>query len=131
MDAPRCCVIIRTSASPAASQPSQTAFYSDGGGKAAAILRPVTGADRVARLLAAIFAKFHTSGIRVERAEVNGQPGAKFVDRDDRVVGVFALDTAEGRVRCVRSVVNPEKLGHLGPISDYLTAPLRRRRGVS
>jgi len=62
------------------------------------------------------------------RVEVNGQPGAKLVDANDRVVGVWSLDTAEGRVQCVRSVVNPEKLRHLGPVSDLLTLPLRRRR---
>jgi RNA polymerase sigma-70 factor (ECF subfamily) len=88
----------------------------------------VTGADRVARLLAGIFAKFKSGGIRVVRVEVNGQPGAKLVDRDDRVVSVWSLDAAEGRVQCVRSVVNPDKLRHLGPVSDLLTSPIRRRR---
>lgn len=43
------------------------------------------------------------AGIRLVRVEVNGQPGAKFVDQRDRVVGVFALDIAEGKVECVRS----------------------------
>jgi RNA polymerase sigma-70 factor (ECF subfamily) len=88
----------------------------------------VLGADHVARLLAGIFARFASTGIRVVPVEVNGQPGAKFVDRDDRVVGVLSLDTAFGRVHCVRSVVNPEKLRHLGPVSDLLTRPLRCRR---
>jgi RNA polymerase sigma-70 factor (ECF subfamily) len=59
---------------------------------------------------------------------INGQPGAKLVDANDRVVGVWSLDTAEGRVQCVRSVVNPEKLRHLGPVSDLLALPIRRRR---
>jgi RNA polymerase sigma-70 factor (ECF subfamily) len=103
-------------------------FYGDGGGKAAAFTRPVSGADRVARLLAGVFAKFTSAGIRIVRVEVNGQPGAKLVDGSDRVVGVWSLDTADGRVQCVRSVVNPEKLRHLGPVSDLLTLPIRRRR---
>jgi len=106
---------------------ADAAFYGDGGGKAVAFTRPVRGADRVARLVAGIFAKFQSAGIRMVRVEVNGQPGAKLVDGNDRVVGVWALDAAEGRVQCVRSVVNPEKLGHLGPVSDLLTGPLRRR----
>jgi RNA polymerase sigma-70 factor, ECF subfamily len=107
---------------------SDAAFYGDGGGKAAAFTHPVTGADRVARLVTGIFARFASAGIRMVRVEVNGRPGAKFVDGGDRVVGVWSLDSAEGRVECVRSVVNPEKLGHLGPVSDLLTEPLRRRR---
>jgi RNA polymerase sigma-70 factor (ECF subfamily) len=107
-------------------------FYGDGGGKAAAFTRPVTGRDRVARLLAGVVAKFAPAGIRIVRAEVNGQPGAKLVDANDRVVGVWSLDTSEGRVQCVRSVVNPEKLRHLGPVSDLLTLPIRgRRQGAS
>ena len=86
----------------------------------------------MARVLAGIFGKFGSAGIRMVRVEVNGQPGAKFVDGSDRVVGVWSLDTAEGRVQCVRSVVNPEKLRHLGPVSDLLTLPIRpRRHGAS
>ena len=106
---------------------ADAAFYGDGGGKAAAFTRPVTGADRVARLVAGVFAKFKPSGIRVVPVEVNGQPGAKLVDRQERVVGVWSVETAAGRVQCVRSVVNPDKLRHLGPVSDLLTRPIRRR----
>jgi RNA polymerase sigma-70 factor, ECF subfamily len=107
---------------------ADAAFYGDGGGKAVAFTRPVLGADRVARLLAGTFAKFAGAGIRVVRVEVNGQPGAKLVDGGGGVVAVWSLEAAEGRVQCVHSVVNPEKLGHLGPVSDLLTGPLRRRR---
>jgi len=70
---------------------TDAAFYGDGGGKAAAFTRPVAGADRVARLLSGVFAKFKSAGIRIVRAEVNGQPGAKFVDASDRLVGVWSL----------------------------------------
>jgi RNA polymerase sigma-70 factor, ECF subfamily len=110
---------------------AEAAFYGDGGGKAVAYTRPVIGADRVARLLAGIFAKLRSTGMRLVRVEVNGQPGAKIVDARGRLVGVWSLETAEGRVQCVRSVVNPEKLKHLGPVSDVLTEPMRRRPGTS
>src|SRR3989442_6351466 len=110
---------------------ADAAFYGDGGGKVAAVTRPVVGADRVGRLLAGGFGKFEAAGIRLVRVEVNGQPGAKIVDQRDRVVSVIALDTAEGRVQCVRSVVNPEKLRHLGPVSDLLTWPVRPRSPCS
>jgi RNA polymerase sigma-70 factor, ECF subfamily len=103
-------------------------FYGDGGGKAAAFPRPVRGSDRVARLLAGLFAKFEPAGIRIVPVEVNGQPGAKLLDAHDRLVGVWSLEAAEGRVQCVRSVVNPEKLRHLGPVSDLLRLPIRGRR---
>jgi len=104
---------------------ADAAFYGDGGGNAVAFVRPVLGADRVSRLLAGVFSKFEAVGARIERVEVNGQPGAKILDSSDRVFVVWSLDTADGKVQCVRSVVNPEKLRHLGPVSELLTRPLR------
>jgi RNA polymerase sigma-70 factor (ECF subfamily) len=102
-------------------------FYGDGGGKVAAFTRPVAGADRVSRLLAGVFAKLGGAGARIEPAEVNGQPGAKLLDREGRVFTVWALDIADGRVQCVRSVANPDKLRHLGPVSELLVRPLYPR----
>ena len=61
------------------------------------------------------------------RADINGQPGAKMLDSEGRIVSVVSLDIESGAVRCVRSVVNPDKLRHLGPVSDLLTRPLRPR----
>jgi RNA polymerase sigma-70 factor (ECF subfamily) len=36
------------------------------------------------------------------------------------VVGVMALDIADGRVQGIRSIVNPDKLGHIGPVADWI-----------
>jgi hypothetical protein len=57
-------------------------------------------------------------GVAVRRVEVNGQPGAMLLDPEGRLVGVMALDVAEGQVQAVSSVVNPDKLRHLGPLAD-------------
>jgi RNA polymerase sigma-70 factor (ECF subfamily) len=57
-------------------------------------------------------------GARFELAQVNGQPGAVTYDGQDRVINVFALDIADGRVQMIRSVLNPDKLHHLGPVSE-------------
>jgi len=46
-------------------------------------------------------------------AEINGQPGALFLDADDRAVAAGSLDIADGRVQTVHAVSNPEKLAHL------------------
>jgi RNA polymerase sigma-70 factor, ECF subfamily len=40
---------------------------------------------------------------------------------------VFALDVADGVVQTVRSVINPDKLRHLGPVAD-VRAMLRAHR---
>jgi RNA polymerase sigma-70 factor (ECF subfamily) len=90
----------------------------DGGGKAPAFARSVLGADNVARVLASIFPVLARIDARVEPREVNGQPGAILRDRDGNVVSTLTLDVLGGRIQTIRSVVNPDKLGHLGPVAD-------------
>jgi RNA polymerase sigma-70 factor (ECF subfamily) len=90
----------------------------DAGGKAPALSRAVVGADKVARLLAAIFSRLARVGVTLEECEVNGQPGAILRDREGRVAFTFALDVLGGQIQTVRSVANPDKLRHLGPVAD-------------
>jgi RNA polymerase sigma-70 factor (TIGR02957 family) len=90
----------------------------DGGGKAQAMRTPLLGRDRVARFILGLYRRFGSLGARNELAWVNGQPGAVSYDAQGRVIAVLALDVADGMVQAVRSVVNPDKLGHLGPVSD-------------
>jgi RNA polymerase sigma-70 factor (ECF subfamily) len=51
--------------------------------------------------------------------EVNGGPGALLLDAKDRLLGVVALEIAGGQVTSVNSIVNPDKLMHLGPVGDF------------
>jgi RNA polymerase sigma-70 factor (ECF subfamily) len=67
-------------------------------------------------------------GLAFQMAQVNGQPGAVIRDGESKVISVMALDIAEGRVQGIRSVVNPDKLRHLGPVADTYEL-LRRRDG--
>jgi len=90
----------------------------DGGGKAPALARSVIGADNVARVLASIFPVLARIDARVEPHDVNGQPGAILRDRDGKVGGTLTLDVLGGRIQSIRLVVNPDKLGHLGPVAD-------------
>jgi RNA polymerase sigma-70 factor (ECF subfamily) len=90
----------------------------DGGGKAPALARAVVGADRVARVLGTNYPLLARIGSIVEPQDVNGQPGAIIRDRDGQVVGTMAIDILDGRIQTVRSVVTPDKLGHLGPLAD-------------
>jgi nucleoside-diphosphate-sugar epimerase len=39
------------------------------------------------------------------------------------VVGVVELDVADGVVQTIRAVVNPDKLRHIGPVSDMARLP--------
>jgi RNA polymerase sigma-70 factor (ECF subfamily) len=92
--------------------------YGDGGGKVPSALRPIFGRDQAARLLLGLGRQGRGLGVTFRPTEVNGQPGAMFFDPSDRLIAVWALDIADGQVQTVRSVTNPEKLGHLGPLAD-------------
>jgi RNA polymerase sigma-70 factor, ECF subfamily len=88
--------------------------HGDGGGKAPAILRPLSGRERVARLFAGFGAFSQRLGVRrVRYAEVNGQPGALYLDADGHPVAVVSLGIADGLVQAVHAVTNPDKLRHL------------------
>ena len=92
--------------------------YGDSGGTRPSWPRPITGRDKVGRLLLGLSAQVRTVGVAFRPAQVNGQPGAVFVDRDGNLVSVMALDIADGQVRTVRSVISRDKLRHLGPLAD-------------
>jgi RNA polymerase sigma factor (sigma-70 family) len=98
-------------------------LHGDGGGKAQAIGKPVAGRQRVMRLLVVGLRRGRTLGASLRLAWVNGQPGAVMYDAEGRVVGVVELDVADGVVQAIRSVVNPDKLGHIGPVSDVARLP--------
>jgi RNA polymerase sigma-70 factor (TIGR02957 family) len=103
-------------------------LHGDGGGKAPALAHAVHGRTRVARTLKAwLGAGTRIGGFTMRREEVNGQPGAMFFDREGGLISVMILDVAEGQIQGVSSIVNPDKLRHLGPVAD-LRALLRERR---
>jgi RNA polymerase sigma factor (sigma-70 family) len=92
----------------------------DGGGKVPALARSLYGRDVVTRTLRAwtrLWARVPALSIR--QVEVNGEPGAMFLDGRGQVVGVWALEIDGGRIRSINSIVNPEKLTHLGPVGDF------------
>ena len=90
----------------------------DGGGKAPPFARAIAGAGNVARVLASNFPWLVRIEVTLEPHEVNGQPGAIFRDRDGKVLITLALDVLDGRIQTIRSVINPDKLGHVGPVAD-------------
>ena len=91
----------------------------DGGGRAPALARPLHGRARVARtLLAWMKATVRFGGVSLRPVEVNGQPGAMSFDQEGRLINVLALDIVDGQIQAIRSVVNPDKLRHLGPLAD-------------
>lgn len=90
----------------------------DGGGKAPQWGRGIIGAENVARVLTSTFPWFVRIGGKLEPHEVNAHPGAIFRDRDNRVLNTWTLDVLDGRIQTIRTVINPDKLGHVGPVAD-------------
>ncbi|HEX6453189.1 MAG TPA: RNA polymerase sigma-70 factor [Trebonia sp.] len=90
----------------------------DSGGKAPQLARAVIGADKVARVLVSVFPWLVRIDVTLEPHEVNGQLGAIFRDRDGKVLSTLTLDVLSGQIQAIRSVQNPDKLAHLGPVAD-------------
>ena len=102
-------------------------LYGDGGGKVPALARMLRGRARVARTIAAWGRQGHKlAGVTQRRVEINGQPGALLFDAEGKVLSALALEIFDGRVQSVRSVVNPDKLRHLGEVAD-MRAVLKTR----
>jgi RNA polymerase sigma-70 factor (ECF subfamily) len=90
----------------------------DGGGKVPALARSLRGRARVARTLGAwIKLGARIPGATLREVEVNGGPGALLLDGDERLIAVWALEIRHGQIQAVSSIVNPDKLAHLGPLS--------------
>jgi RNA polymerase sigma-70 factor (TIGR02957 family) len=92
----------------------------DGGGKAPALARTMRGRNRVARTLINWFRLgARVPGVSLRRVEVNGGPGALFLDPQQRLIAVCALDIADGQIMSINTIANPDKLVHLGPVGDF------------
>jgi RNA polymerase sigma-70 factor (ECF subfamily) len=88
-------------------------LWSDGGGKVAAAPYPIHGPESVARFLLGVL-RTVPPGFFARPTQVNGEPGVVgYVD--GHPTSVVALDIADGRLRGVRIVVNPEKLRAVPP----------------
>jgi RNA polymerase sigma-70 factor (ECF subfamily) len=98
----------------------QVILYSDGGGKAAAALNPITGPDHVARFLIGAIQMSVPVGVTMRFAQVNGQPGVVYLRPDGRAGCVLTLDVVEGRLRNIYVVTNPEKLANFPAPPQFL-----------
>ncbi len=96
----------------------EAVVHGDGGGKVPQWYAPIVGADKVARLFAQMGRQSETLGATFELRHINGQPGAIFRGPHGGVFSVMSIEVVDGRVATIRSVVNPDKLGHLGPVES-------------
>jgi RNA polymerase sigma-70 factor (ECF subfamily) len=100
------------------------ALHGDGGGKVRAMAQPLFGRHKVARTILGWMRVLEgIEGSSMRQADVNGHPGAVGRDGRQRVLFVLSLDIADGHIHGIRSIVNPDKLRHLGTVSDLLPTP--------
>jgi RNA polymerase sigma-70 factor (TIGR02957 family) len=92
----------------------------DGGGKVPALAHTLRGRTPVARTLVN-WARLgeRLQGMSLRPLEVNGGPGALYLDAQQRLIAVLALDIAGRQITGINAIVNPDKLAHLGPVGDF------------
>src|SRR3984893_736757 len=86
-------------------------FLGDGGGVKQAVLRPIVGADSVARVLASGLGRIAATA-SLQPAQVNGYP-ALILRLDGEIDTVIAVRIDDGLITGLYAVRNPEKLSHM------------------
>jgi RNA polymerase sigma-70 factor (TIGR02957 family) len=99
----------------------------DGGGKVPSLARTLRGRSRVARTLINWARLPARAPLSLRSVEVNGGPGALYLDAQQRLIAVVALEIAGGEITSINAIANPDKLAHLGPVGDF-TSLLRSAR---
>src|SRR5262245_48700157 len=100
----------------------------DGDGKVPALARSLHSRTRVARTLIDWARRgARLPGVSLRPVEVNGGPGALWLDPHKRLIAVVALDIAGGQITSISAILNPDKLARLGPVADFtsLLGPAR------
>jgi RNA polymerase sigma-70 factor (ECF subfamily) len=83
-------------------------LYGDGGGKALAVINPLTGPDRIIRFLLGLRRKY-PGQYEFRPTTVNGSPGFRLV-REGHLIGISAFEILEGRIKAIYNLLNPDKL---------------------
>jgi RNA polymerase sigma-70 factor (TIGR02957 family) len=91
----------------------------DGGGKAPALAQTLRGRTRVAgTLIEWLSLDSRLPSLSFRPTEINGGPGTLIFDAQQRLVGVVGLNVADGEIKSIGSIANPDKLRHLGPVGN-------------
>jgi RNA polymerase sigma-70 factor (ECF subfamily) len=69
------------------------------------------------------------AGVSAREVEVNAQPGITVLDPCGALINAMTVDVVDGGVQVLRSVINPDKLVHLGPLADVAALLKQHKRG--
>jgi RNA polymerase sigma-70 factor (ECF subfamily) len=93
---------------------AETATWtSDGGGKARAALKVVRGRERVVRFVMGVLAR-HTDKFSFSPVTVNNEAGLAIRTLDGTLFSVISARTDGARILDMFTVLNPDKLPHIG-----------------
>lgn len=102
---------------------SDVVLYSDGGGRAAAALNPIYGADKVIRFGLGVMRKFAPAeGFALELTDINGAPGYLLRTREG-VHTALTMEFDNDLISAIYLVRNPDKLGRISRPSSALSLP--------
>jgi RNA polymerase sigma-70 factor (ECF subfamily) len=89
--------------------------YTDGGGKVAAALNPIYGADKIARFILGLARKFYAGAeLASTMVDINGRPGM-LLRTDGEFFGAVTIESDGSRISALYVVRNPDKLGRIAP----------------
>lgn len=94
---------------------------SDGGGVARAALRPLHGADRLARLYLQLARYLDAPGLRYEPATLNGAPALLLRD-DDELLSAMWIESDGDRITAIHALRHPAKLARLLAVTKTASA---------
>jgi RNA polymerase sigma-70 factor (ECF subfamily) len=87
--------------------------YTDGGGRVAAALNPIFGADKVIRFFVGLARKYADQGTPgITATDINGEPGL-LLTLDGAIFAALTIEISEDRIAALYAIRNPEKLARL------------------
>ena len=102
---------------------SDVILYSDGGGRAAAALNPIYGADKVMRFAMGVMRKFGpVEGFNVIRTDINGAPGFLLRTREG-LHSALTMEFDGDLISAIYLVRNPDKLTRVSGPSSAGSSP--------
>ncbi|HEY1632343.1 MAG TPA: RNA polymerase sigma factor SigJ [Rhizomicrobium sp.] len=98
--------------------------YTDGGGRVAAALNPIHGADKIIRFFVSLAGKYASQGgvPGVSALDINGEPGL-LLTLDGAIFAAIAIECDSDRIAAIYAVRNPEKLGRLSLNTNKIVIP--------
>jgi RNA polymerase sigma factor (sigma-70 family) len=94
---------------------------SDGGGEVRATLRPLHGADRIARLYLQLARNPAMPGVRYVPATLNGAP-ALLMQEGDALLAAIWIECDGGRITAIHALRHPRKLAGLRAVTEPVAA---------